>query len=112
MRRFAKASNGVRTPPLEQTRHSARTTWGDPMGLNLAKTVVDFLAGRPEQKFTARQIAEWVIENYPTECQDKKSKSTFIQSDADLVQHLDAEIGSQRPALQKRNSQIKTTEGR
>lgn len=82
------------------------------MGLNLAKTVVDFLAGRPEQKFTARQIAEWVFENYPTECQEKKLKSTFIQSDADLVQQLVAEIGSQRPALQKRNSQIKTTEGR
>lgn len=82
------------------------------MGLNLAKTVVDFLAGRSEQKFTARQIAEWIFENYPAECQDKKAKSTFIQSDADLVQQLVAEIGSQRPALQKRSPQIKTTEGR
>lgn len=82
------------------------------MGLNLAKTVVDFLAERTEQKFTARQMAEWIFENFPAECQEKKANSTFIKNDADLVQQIVAEIGSQRPALQKRNPQVKTTEGR
>lgn len=82
------------------------------MGLNLAKTVVDFLAERTEQKFTARQMAEWIFENFPAECQEKKTNSTFIKNDADLVQQIVAEIGSQRPALQKRNPQVKTTEGR
>jgi hypothetical protein len=82
------------------------------MALNLMKTVVDFLSDRIEQKFTARQIAQWIFENFPAECQEKKSASTFIKTDADLIQQIIAEIGSQRPALQKRNPQIKTTEGR
>src|SRR5690606_20619051 len=44
--------------------------------------------------------------------EQKKLNSTFITSDADLIQQIVAEIGSQRPALQKRNPQVKTTEGR
>lgn len=90
----------------------ARARKDDTMGLNLAKTVVDFLASRPEQKFTARQMAQWIFEEYPAECEQKKINSTFIKNDADLVQQIVAEIGSQRPALQKRNPQVKTTEGR
>ena len=31
------------------------------MALNLTKTVIGYLKDRPEQKFTARQIAEWVF---------------------------------------------------
>jgi uncharacterized protein len=45
------------------------------MALNLAKTVVDFLSGRPEQKFTARKMADWIFENHPVECQEKKANS-------------------------------------
>lgn len=82
------------------------------MSLNLAKTVVDFLAEHAEQKFTARDIAQWIFENYPDECQEKKTASTVIKTDADLVQQIVAEIGSLRPALQKRNPQLRTTEGR
>ena len=72
------------------------------MGLKLSKIVVDFLASHPEQKFTVRQIAEWIFEQYPSECEQKKSDSTSIESDADLVQQIVAEIGSRRPALQKK----------
>lgn len=82
------------------------------MGLKLSKIVVDFLASHPEQKFTVRQIAEWIFEQYPSECEQKKSDSTSIESDADLVQQIVAEIGSRRPALQKKNPRMKTTEGR
>ena len=82
------------------------------MRLKLAKTVVAFLAERAEDKFTARQIAQWVFENFPAECQEKKAKSTSIETDSDLVQQLVAEIGSQRRRFQKQHPQIKTTEGR
>ncbi len=82
------------------------------MSLKLAKTVVAFLKERAEDKFTARQIALWVFENFPAECQEKKAKSTSIKTDADLVQQLVAEIGSQRRRLQKQHPQVKTTEGR
>jgi uncharacterized protein len=82
------------------------------MGLNLSKTIVDLLSSHSEQKFTARQMAEWIFKSFPTECQEKKNNSIFIKTDADLLYQIVAEIGSQRPLLQKRNPQIKTTEGR
>lgn len=57
------------------------------MALNLAKAVIGYLKDRPEQKFTARQIAEWVFASYPDECQEKRanSRGDYIKSDADLV---------------------------
>jgi hypothetical protein len=84
------------------------------MALNLRQAVVGFLKDRAEQKFTARQIADWLFEAFPEECQEKRAKSqgNYIKSDADLVQQLVAEIGSQRPRLQKMHLQLKTTEGR
>lgn len=84
------------------------------MALNLAKAVLDCLKARPEEKLTARQIAEWIFKTYPAECQEKKANSLggYINTDADLVQQLVAEIGSRRPGLQKRHAELKTTEGR
>ena len=82
------------------------------MALNLAKVLIAYLKDRPEEKFTARQIAEWVFATFPAECQVKKARSKFITNDAELVQQLVAEISSQRPVLQKRHLELKTTEGR
>lgn len=84
------------------------------MALNLAKIVIGYLKDQPEEKFTARQIAEWIFDTYPVECQEKRanSRGDYIKSDADLVQQLVAEIGSQRPQLQKKYPKLKTTEGR
>ena len=82
------------------------------MSLNLSKTVADFLAKHAEQKFTARQIAEWTFQQFPAECQEKKANSKNIEDDDDLVQQIAREIGAYRPALQKKNPQIKTTESR
>jgi hypothetical protein len=84
------------------------------MALNLAKVVIGYLKERPEEKLTARQIAEWFFSTYPEECQEKRSNSRgdYIKTDADLVQQLVAEISSQRPRLQKKHPELKTTEGR
>ncbi|KWH45613.1 COG2958 family protein [Burkholderia stagnalis] len=84
------------------------------MALNLAKVVLDCLKERVDEKLTARQIAEWIFETYPAECQEKKanSRSDYIKTNADLVQQLVAEIGSRRPDWQKRDLNLKTTEGR
>ena len=43
------------------------------MALNLANTIVSFLKENPEQKFTAREIANWIFETYPDECRMKQS---------------------------------------
>jgi hypothetical protein len=82
------------------------------MSLNLAKTVAELLKNRPEQRTTAREIAEWIFKTYPQQCQEKKDRSESIQTDADLIQQIAAEIGAQRPRLQQAYPQIKTTEGR
>ena len=84
------------------------------MALNLSKTVLGYLQARPEEKFTARQLAEWVFATFPVECQEKRanSRGDYIKSDADLVQQLVAEISSLRPSMQTKNPALKTTEGR
>lgn len=45
------------------------------MALNLAKAVMACLKAHPEDKLTARQIAEWIFSTYPAECQEKKASS-------------------------------------
>lgn len=82
------------------------------MALNLAKAVLGYLKERSDEKLTARQIADWILATFPDECQAKKQGSQNISTDADLVQQLVAEIGSQRPRLQKKHPELKTTEGR
>ncbi|WP_375647443.1 COG2958 family protein [Bartonella sp. CR84HXZ] len=86
------------------------------MTLNLTNTVFNFLKKNPTKKFTAREIAQWIFENYPEKCRQKQKNSTAIitplNSDAALIQQIVAEIGAKRPQLQKRYSEIKTTEGR
>lgn len=82
------------------------------MALNLAKTVLDYLKQNSEQRFTAREIANWVYATYPNECQEKLNRSDSIQSEEDLVQQIVREIASQRGRLQAKYPQVKTTEGR
>lgn len=82
------------------------------MALNLGKAVVDFLTANAEEKFSARQIAEWIFTTFPDECNAKKASSQALDTDSDLLQQLVAEIGSQRPRLQKKHPNLKTTEGR
>ncbi|MBT1536472.1 COG2958 family protein [Ralstonia solanacearum] len=79
--------------------------------LNLGKTVLAFLKTHAGEKFTTRQIAEWVFETFPVECQAKKARSQALTTDAALLQQLAAEIGSQRPRLQKKHPELKVTEG-
>ena len=63
-------------------------------------------------RLKARQVAEWIFENYTDDCRAKIARSTFLETDSQLVQQLVAEIGAQRPQLVKAYPQIKTTEGR
>jgi hypothetical protein len=80
------------------------------MALNLGKAVVDFLTGHPDEKFTARQIAEWVFATHPEECQAKKARSKSLQTDADLLQQLVAEIGAHHRDMVRKCPGIKTTD--
>lgn len=80
--------------------------------LNLNKRVIDFLKSHSGEKFTARAIAQRIFERFPEECRMKKEKSTFLQSDDDLLLQLAAEIGASRPRIQKQCPEIDIIEER
>ncbi len=82
------------------------------MELNLAKTVVSYLKAHPDEKFTVRQIAEWVFATYPEQCEAKKQSSQRLETNAELIQQIVREISSQLPRLQRKHLELKTTEGR
>lgn len=80
--------------------------------MKLNSAVVECLRAHPDRRLTAREIAGWITERYPEETQKKLERSRSLQTDADLVQQLVAEIGANRPAIQKRFPQLRTTEDR
>jgi len=81
--------------------------------LNLRQTIVDFLKARPEERFTARQIALWIFENLREACEAKRNNSQQdLSEDTTFIYQLVAEIGANRPEVQKRWPQVRTTEGR
>lgn len=86
------------------------------MSFNLEKKVLSCLQQNPEQKKTAREIANWIFDSYPDECRKKQKRSTAtvipLDNDDAFIQQIVAEIGSIRPRMQKNHPQIKTTEGR
>jgi hypothetical protein len=84
------------------------------MALNLGKRMIEYLQANPDHVATAREIGQWIFEQFPVECAAKKAGSSggYINTDADLVQQLVAEISSRRVSMQKQYPQLKTTEGR
>lgn len=81
--------------------------------LNLRQSVADFLRAHAGQRFTARDIAVWLFANHRQACEAKRAKSDQdLSSDGDLLQQLVAEIGANRPGIQKRFPEIRTTETR
>lgn len=82
------------------------------MQKSLPSLIVQRLKSEKELRLSARQIAEWVFETQPQWCETKKQRSAAINSDAELLQQIVAEIGSQRPRIQKRYPQLKTTADR
>lgn len=83
------------------------------MKLNLRQTVTDFLKSHAEERFTARQIALWIFNAQPQACEEKRKLSQQdLSDDSALIQQLIAEIGANRPEIQKRWPQVRTTETR
>jgi len=86
------------------------------MSLNIPDRVVEFLASHPDERFTAKQIAEWIFQQYPDACRAKQARSQGrrvapLDNDGALVQQIASEIYSHRwQGLVQRN--IKTTEER
>lgn len=83
------------------------------MGLNLNSAVVECLKENQGKKHTAREIAEWIFATYPNECEEKRQKSKQdLSKDSELLQQIIAEVGANRPVIEKRFPSIRTTETR
>lgn len=80
--------------------------------MNLRERTFELLKGNPEQRFKAREIAEWIHRTYPDETREKIAKSRFLESESGLLNQVVAEIGANRPAWQARFPNLRTTEGR
>lgn len=80
--------------------------------MKLNQAVVACLKAQPGRRMKAREVAEWIVTTYPDAMDEKLRRSAVLSSRDDLVQQLVAEIGANRPAIQSRNPQVKTTEER
>ena len=86
------------------------------MGLRIRDKAFECLKQSPDRRFTAREIAEWVLENYEAECRKKQAKSQAsvipLDSDEALVQQLVSEIGAHTVHIKKKYPKVKTIESR
>lgn len=80
--------------------------------MRLNQAVVNCLKAQPGRRLKAREVAEWIVETYPAAAEEKLRRSAVLQTRDDLIQQLVAEIGANRPAIQGKNPQVKTTEER
>ncbi|MBC3942001.1 HrgA protein [Sphingomonas albertensis] len=77
--------------------------------LKLRETVFKCLSIKPGAKLKAREIAEWIIAEYPEEVAAKIAKSKFITDINQLRNQLVAEIGANRPNWESRYSSLRST---
>ena len=82
------------------------------MALELRKRTFELLSSKPDTKFKARDIANWICETYPQEADAKLASSTFLKSKPELLNQLVAEIGANRPGWQDKYPELRTTEER
>lgn len=72
------------------------------MKKNLNQIVSDLLKTNKSKFLTAREIAEWVVENQTEFCEAKKRR-TKTKTDCELLSQLRAEIGAHYLSLEKYN---------
>lgn len=96
---------------VERLMILVRSVW-EGAGLNLRERTFELLKSQPDQRFKAREIAEWLHRTYPTETLGKMNRSSFLETEGALLTQLVAEIGANRPAWQEKYPNLRTTEGR
>lgn len=77
--------------------------------LKLKDAVFACLIKAAGQKLKARDVAEWIVENYPEQAATKMKNSSFIINHSQLLNQLVAEIGSNRPQWEANNPEFRTT---
>lgn len=71
--------------------------------------IIDTLHAYPQQKFTARELAQLFLSRYPAELAEKRRNPRYA-NEADLITQLAAEIGGERTTAAKRQCPNVTTQ--
>lgn len=74
--------------------------------LSQTQKIASWLMENPNQKFTAREIAQAIIKRYPEDYQEKRLNDRFV-SEQDFIQQIVAEIGAQKDQIIKKNKKIR-----
>ncbi len=77
--------------------------------MKLKDKTLECLRNAPNERLTARQIAEWIVKRYPQESNRKLSDSIALETATDLLTQIAAEINGIREYLPKT---VKTTDTR
>ena len=75
------------------------------MRLSQPQKVFEFLKSQPLQQFTAREIAEAIVKNYPDDYTEKRRNTRFT-TEAEFLNQIVAEIGGQKNNLLKLSQNI------
>lgn len=73
--------------------------------LSQSQKIVELLKANPNQKFTARQIADKIVQAYPEDYSEKRLNPRFEDEKAFLSQVV-AEIGSQKDQIVKNDKHV------
>lgn len=69
--------------------------------------IINVLQANPDEQFTARQLAQKIIDYYGAELADKRQNSRFA-SDEDFLNQIAAEIGADLPRAKSKSPQVMT----
>ena len=73
--------------------------------LSQPQRIVQILKAQPQQKMTARQIAELLVQQYPADYAKKRNNPRF-KHDNDFISQIVAEIGSTKDSIFKASERI------
>ena len=73
--------------------------------------IMECLKKNKPKQLTSIQIAEWIFENYPKECLQKKRKSPKLRTNKDVINQLTAEVSSSYLRTYSWFKRIKTMRG-
>lgn len=74
--------------------------------LSQSKKISVFLQENPNQRYTAKQIAEAISARYPDDYVEKRSNPRF-ETEQDFISQVVAEIGSQKQSILNQSANIK-----
>lgn len=69
--------------------------------------IINVLQANPSEQFTARQLAQKIIETYADELVEKRKNMRF-SSDEDFLSQMAAEIGADLPRAKSKCPQVVT----